>query len=74
MKSIRLGLAALTLALSLTVSPISATSYSPDQSDLWWIPDESGWGFQIVQRDSVIFLTMFVYGSAGAPTWYVATK
>ncbi len=73
MKSIRLGLAALTLALSLTVSPISATSYSPDQSDLWWIPDESGWGFQIVQRDSVIFLTMFVYGSAGAPTWYVAT-
>jgi hypothetical protein len=73
MTSIRLALAALTLALSLTLSPLSATSYSTDQSDLWWIPGESGWGFQIVQRGSVIFLTMFVYGPAGAPTWYVAT-
>ena len=73
LEAIRHVLAALMLGLMLTVSPASATSYSTDQSDLWWIPAESGWGFQIVQRGSVIFLTMFVYGSAGGPTWYVAT-
>ncbi len=43
-----------------------------DQSDLWWIPSESGWGIQIVQQESTIFATMFVYGPNKQPTWYVA--
>ena len=43
-----------------------------DQSDLWWIPSESGWGIQIVQEESTIFATMFVYGPNRQPTWYVA--
>ena len=72
MKSVRLTVAALILALSSIASPASATTYSTDQSDLWWNADESGWGFQIVQRGSLIFLTMYVYGPGGAPTWYTA--
>lgn len=44
-----------------------------DQSDLWWIPAESGWGIQFVQQETTIFATMFVYGANGQPTWYVAT-
>jgi hypothetical protein len=63
----------LALAASLFVSPVWATSYSTDQSDLWWVPNESGWGLQIVQRGSVLFVTVFVYGPANTPTWYVAT-
>jgi len=63
-----LGLATLTLA-----SPTLATSYSTDQSDLWYIAAESGWGIQLVQRGSVIFGTMFVYAQNEMPTWYTAT-
>jgi len=82
MPFIRLALVALILAFASSAIPVSATSYSTDQSDLWWADppsSENGWGFQIVQRGSTIFITMFVYGppavpgSAGAPIWYVAT-
>jgi len=76
MKLLRLALAALILAWLSGTTAVSASSYSTDQSDLWWADppgSENGWGFQIVQRGSVIFLTMFVYGTAGTPTWYVAT-
>lgn len=50
-----------------------ATSTTTDQSDLWYVPTESGWGMQLVQRDSIIFATLFVYDLNGKPTWFVAT-
>ena len=50
-----------------------ATSFSTDQSDLWYVPTESGWGMQLVQRDTVIFATLFVYDMNNKPTWFVAT-
>lgn len=56
--------------ISLTVE---ATSFSIDQSDLWWNPNEAGWGIQFVQRGSTMFATMFVYAQSTAPTWYSAT-
>jgi hypothetical protein len=73
MKSIRFALAVLLLAALGFVRPIWATSFSNDQSDLWWNPDENGWGIQFVQRGSTIFATMFVYDANGNPTWYTAT-
>jgi hypothetical protein len=73
MRALRLLLASSLLALSLLAATASATSYSTDQSDLWFIPTESGWGIQFVQRGSTIFATMFVYDAAGNPIWYVAT-
>ena len=60
-------------AAFLTASVAQATSFSTDQSDLWYIVSESGWGMQLVQRGNTIFATLFVYGQNGAPTWYVAT-
>jgi hypothetical protein len=60
-------------AVIFLASPVHANSFSTDQSDLWFIPAESGWGMQLVQRGSVIFATLFVYGPSGAPTWYTAT-
>jgi hypothetical protein len=53
--------------------PAYATSFSTDQSDLWFIPAESGWGMQLIQRGSIIFATLFVYGPSGEPTWFVST-
>ena len=42
-------------------------------SDLWWNPNESGWGVNFAHQDNVLFATLFVYGSDGRPTWFVAS-
>jgi hypothetical protein len=49
-------------AALFVASPTYATSFSTDQSDLYYVVIESGWGIQLVQGGSVIFATLFVYG------------
>jgi len=66
MKNIRAWLAAVAAALSL---PAAAGQYS----DLWYDPQESGWGVNVVQQLETAFVTLFVYGPDGKPTWYVAS-
>jgi len=73
MKFIRFTLVVSLLAALSLVRPTWATSFSNDQSDLWWNSSENGWGIQFVQRGSTIFATMFVYDASGNPTFYVAT-
>src|SRR2546430_9618068 len=73
MKFIRFTLVVSLLAALSLVRPTWATSFSNDQSDLWWNSSENGWGIQFVQRGSTMFATIFVYDAAGNPTWYVAT-
>ena len=46
----------------------SATDYT----DLYYVPGEEGWGFNVVQSDSFLFLTFFIYGPDNKPTWYTA--
>jgi hypothetical protein len=59
------------IALAVTLaSPASAAGI--DHSDLWWNPQESGWGAGIQRQGDVIFLTLFLYGSDGSSTWLVA--
>jgi hypothetical protein len=72
MKTIRAVLAAMLISASSALSPVHATSFSTDQSDLWWVPTESGWGMQLVQRGSVIFATVFVYDNTRGPYWFYA--
>jgi len=45
-----------------------------DYSDLWWNPNESGWGVGIAQQANVMFVTWYVYDDTGKPTWYVASN
>jgi hypothetical protein len=73
MKVARSIVAILALAASALFAPASATSYSTDQSDLWWNPTESGWGIQLVHRGNLIFATLFVYDSSQVPIWYGGT-
>ena len=56
-----------------TAVPASATTFTTDQSDLWYVASESGWGMQLVQRNSIIFATLYVYDASQKPTWFVAT-
>jgi len=50
-----------------------ATTLSPNYSDLWWNPNESGWGLNISQQADVMFVTLFVYNANTQPVWYSAT-
>jgi len=45
-----------------------------DYTDLWWNPNESGWGMAITQQASVMFLAWYVYDGSGKPVWYVASN
>jgi hypothetical protein len=60
-------------ALVLALPAAAATSTSPDYSDLWWNPAESGWGAEIRQQGDVLFMTLYVYGVDKAATWFVAS-
>jgi len=74
MTSIRLATAAAVAATSLSAPaatiPVDIGSH---YSDLWWNPQESGWGMNVVQQGETAFVTLFVYGPDGKPTWYVAS-
>jgi len=40
-------------------------------SDLWWNPDEPGWGIGIFHYKATVFSVLFVYGATHQPTWYI---
>ena len=42
-------------------------------SDLWWNPNESGWGVTVDHQQEVMFLTFFVYRADTSPYWVTAT-
>lgn len=57
------------LALLLTISVAAEAAV---WTDLWWNPNESGWGVNINHQYNVIFMTFFVYSADGKAHWYVA--
>jgi hypothetical protein len=51
----------------LAPAPTSSTDYT----DLWWNPNESGWGLNLVQHPSrIIFAVWYTYGADGKRVWY----
>ena len=61
-------LAILAACLCLNAKAVTPTT---DFSDLWFNPNEEGWGVTITQQNNVLFITMFVYGPNNQPRWYV---
>lgn len=49
----------------------SAQAAATDYTDIWYNPQESGWGVNVVQSDGFMFLTFFIYDVDGKPTWFV---
>ena len=62
----RLLSAGLLAVACLATVPARAVDYT----DIWFTPAESGWGVNVVQADSFLFLTFFIYGADNRPTWY----
>ena len=58
------------LQLPVPDCSFSATRSPPyNYSDLWWNPDESGWGINFTHQGNVIFATWFTYGNDGKALW-----
>ena len=57
--------------IAACLSPCAAVA--TDFTDIWYIPQESGWGVNVVQSDTFLFLTFFIYGADNKPTWYTAS-
>ena len=40
---------------------------------LWWVPNESGWGLNLIHRSgsNIVFGTWYTYGADGKRTWFV---
>ena len=48
----------------------TVTAAAIDFTDIWYTPAEPGWGVNLVQSDTFMFATFFVFGQGGTPTWY----
>jgi cytochrome c553 len=53
-------------------NPPPTTTPLFNYTDLWWNPEESGWGFNIIQHASNnIFAVIYTYDAPNRPMWYV---
>lgn len=48
-------------------------AWTTDHTDIWWNPNESGWGINMIQTNKDMFVTFYVYGSDRKPTWFGGT-
>lgn len=61
--------------VSLLLPNLSLASTVPiDYTDMWWNPDESGWGASVIQQGDTMFVALFVYDGSRSPTWFVAPQ
>ena len=54
--------------------PASATTFGTDWTDLWFNPQESGWGINFSHQYNTLFATMFIYENDRSPHWVVASE
>jgi len=48
-----------------------ADTLDTNYTDLWWNPNESGWGINLNHQDNILFATLFTYDFDGSPMWLV---
>ena len=56
-------------AVSIASITLPTQAHANNYQDLWWNPDESGWGINISHQGDVMFATWFIYGANSQPTW-----
>ena len=42
--------------------------------DLWWNPNESGWGINVSHQSDIIFASLFTYDAAGKGMWLFLSR
>jgi hypothetical protein len=69
--SYTVGTQSRSVTVERTAFPPGTTPPAIDHTDLWWDPNESGWGVALTQKYAVIFAAWYVYSDVGQPVWYV---
>jgi hypothetical protein len=46
-------------------------SWGLDLTDMWWNPEQGGWGVSLSQHGDTTFAVIYAYDNAGQPTFYV---
>jgi hypothetical protein len=66
--------AAFALSAVFSVAPAHAvtSSLAVDYTDIWYAAGEDGWGVNLVQSDTFIYATFFIFGSDTKPYWLTA--
>lgn len=72
-KTLRSRFATLLLCMA-SLAPLAGRATIYDVTGLWFNPGESGWGMNVIQQSGILFITLFVYGTDGKPTWLVASN
>jgi len=49
-------------------------STSNNYQDLWWNPNESGWGINVTHQGDILFATLFTYDAQGKGLWLVMSR
>lgn len=62
----------LLVVAALACAPVRASTGSSEITDMWWNPDESGWGVNVILQGDTAFLTFFVYDTGRIPIWYTS--
>jgi lysyl endopeptidase len=58
-------------SLSQYLAPPAIAAPFTDFTDLWWNPNESGWGLSLIQHPNrMMFAVWYTYGLDGKRTWF----
>ena len=58
-------------AVKRTAPDLQGTGYI---NDLWFPPNEAGWGLNLIEQGDTAFATLFVYDAQNRPHWYSASQ
>lgn len=51
---------------------LSANLRAQALTDLWWVPEESGWGLTTVHEQNSMVVTLYAHDAAHQPRWYTS--
>jgi len=49
-------------------------TYNDNYQDLWWNPNEPGWGINLTHQSDTIFATLFTYDATGKGMWLTLSR
>jgi hypothetical protein len=58
--------------LGIVCAALVPAAHSTDFGDIWYVPIEAGWGLNIAHQGSNLFLTFYIFGNDGRPTFVTA--
>ena len=55
--------------LAALLAFVATGAFAANYSDIWWDPDEPGWGLTLADHESNLWAVWYTYRKDGSPTW-----